>query len=61
MAATPSGQLGWIHVGLGDAAEAEVRVTWPDGEAGPWMAVAANSFATIERGASQAVPWEPGD
>ena len=28
------GQLGWIHVGLGDADEAEVRVTWPDGETG---------------------------
>ena len=32
-----SGQLGWIHLGLGDADEAEVRVQWPDGETGPWM------------------------
>ena len=34
------GQLGWTHVGLGPATEAQVRVTWPDGEVGPWMTVA---------------------
>ena len=44
-----SGQLGWIHLGLGDAEAAEVRVTWPDGETGPWMTVDAGQFATIER------------
>ena len=32
------GQLGWVHFGLGDAEGAEVRVTWPDGEVGPWHA-----------------------
>ena len=52
-----SGQLGWIHFGLGDADLAEVRVTWPDGEVGPWLPVTANGFATIERGASAVVPW----
>ena len=31
------GQLGWTHVGLGTADRADVRVTWPDGEVGPWM------------------------
>ena len=31
------GQLGWTHRGLGPATEAEVRVTWPDGEQGPWQ------------------------
>jgi hypothetical protein len=55
-----SGQLGWIHFGLGSAPTAEVRVTWPDGEVGPWLPVTANGFATIERGATQAVPWQPG-
>ena len=55
-----SGQNGWIHFGLGDANEAEVRVTWPDGEVGPWLPLTANGFATIERGATQAVPWAPG-
>ncbi len=29
------GQLGWQHVGIGPATEAQVRVTWPDGEVGP--------------------------
>ena len=39
-----SGELGWIHFGLGDADSAEVRVRWPDGELGPWQEVAANAF-----------------
>ena len=38
---------------------AEVRVLWPDGEQGPWPTVDADSFATIERGAAEAVPWRP--
>jgi enediyne biosynthesis protein E4 len=55
-----SGQLGWIHFGLGDAEAAEVRVTWPDGQVGPWMPLAANGFATIERGAAAPKAWQPG-
>lgn len=43
------GQLGWVHVGLGDQTEAEVRVQWPDGEVGPWETVAAGERATIDR------------
>ena len=54
-----SGQLGWIHMGLGDAESAEIRVTWPDGEAGPWMTVPAGEFATIERGQDDPIPWQP--
>ncbi|MDP9495110.1 MAG: CRTAC1 family protein [Actinomycetota bacterium] len=54
-----SGQLGWIHFGLGAQAEAEVRVQWPDGEKGPWMTVEANRFVIIERGDSEAQPWLP--
>jgi hypothetical protein len=54
-----SGELGWIHVGLGEAESAEIRVQWPDGEVGPWMEVAANGFATVERGATAPVPWTP--
>jgi hypothetical protein len=30
------GELGWVHFGVGAATVAEVRVTWPDGEVGPW-------------------------
>jgi hypothetical protein len=53
------GQLGWLHVGLGDATSAEVRVTWPGGEVGPWLAVGLDSFAIVERGASAVQPWSP--
>jgi enediyne biosynthesis protein E4 len=53
------GQSGWLHTGLGDATTAEVRVRWPDGETGPWMAVAADQFVTIERGAAAPTPWQP--
>ena len=41
------------------ASSADVRVTWPDGEVGPWMTVGANQFVDIERGAGDAVPWTP--
>jgi hypothetical protein len=54
-----SGELGWIHLGLGDAEGAEIRVQWPDGEKGPWLQLAANRFVTIERGAAEPVPWVP--
>jgi hypothetical protein len=47
------GQLGWTHFGLGGAEAAEVRVTWPDGEAGPWLRVRADDYATIQRDASE--------
>jgi hypothetical protein len=53
------GQLGWIHFGLGDADGAEIRILWPDGEAGPWLELEANRFATIERGASEPLLWVP--
>ena len=54
-----SGQLGWIHVGLGESEQADVRVQWPDGETGPWVTVDANRFALITRGASAAEVWTP--
>jgi hypothetical protein len=53
------GQLGWIHFGLGEADSAEVRVRWPDGTAGPWLELDANTWATIERGASEPALWTP--
>ena len=53
------GQLGWIHFGLGEADSAEVRVRWPDGTTGPWLELDANTWATIERGASEPAPWTP--
>ena len=53
------GQLGWIHVGLGSARDAEIRVRWPDGEQGAWMPVGANQFVDVDRGAAAPVPWTP--
>jgi enediyne biosynthesis protein E4 len=51
-----SGQLGPVHFGLGPAERADVRVTWPDGEVGPWMAVDGDQTVRIERGADAPVP-----
>ena len=54
-----SGELGWVHFGLGSASAADVRVQWPDGEIGPWIHVPANEFALIDRSAGGAQPWQP--
>jgi enediyne biosynthesis protein E4 len=53
-----SGQAGWLHFGLGDVTETEVRVVWPDGVQSDWQAVAADQFYVLER--DQAVKvWTP--
>ncbi len=54
-----SGQLGWLHFGLGDATAAAVRVLWPDGTADEWQELPAGSFQILERGAP-AREWTPG-
>ncbi len=54
-----SGHVGWFHVGLGSADSAQVRVTWPDGHRGEWLDVPADTFAIVERGATEAIPWTP--
>ena len=46
-------------MGIGPATTARVRVTWPDGETGPWLDVAADRFVDIARDATEAVPWVP--
>jgi enediyne biosynthesis protein E4 len=43
------GQLGPLHFGLAGAAEAEVRVIWPDGTDSGWRRHPANRVVTIER------------
>jgi len=53
------GQLGWIHVGLGEAREADLRVLWPDGQQGPWIHVAADQLLDVDRTAGTATPWSP--
>jgi len=53
------GQLGWTHFGLGSASRADVRVTWPDGDVGPWIGVDADQFATIARDGDRVETWVP--
>jgi enediyne biosynthesis protein E4 len=43
------GQLGWLHVGLGSATSAELRVRWPDGIVGAWEPLPLETFSVIER------------
>lgn len=54
-----SGSVGWLHFGLGAAAEAELRVIWPDGTAGDWQTLPAQSFHFLRPGRA-AEPWQPG-
>ncbi|HET7031334.1 MAG TPA: VCBS repeat-containing protein [Candidatus Limnocylindrales bacterium] len=54
-----SGQLGWLHAGFGAATDAQVRVTWPDGETGPWMAAGGDRFIELRRGAPDPIAWQP--
>ena len=42
------GELGPVHFGLGKRDAAEVRVTWPDGDVGPWQEVDADQPSSIE-------------
>lgn len=56
-----SGQLGFIHVGLGVAERATVRVQWPGGEWSAAYRVFANQFAVITRGDDKVSYWYPPD
>ena len=54
-----SGHAGWVHVGLGTAERAEIRVQWPDGEWSPTYRVFANQFVVVDRLKPQASYWYP--
>ena len=54
-----SGELGWLHTGLGSADHADVRVEWPDGTVGPWMTARAGERMTIVRGETAPREWTP--
>jgi hypothetical protein len=56
-----SGALGPVHFGLGPAQEARVRVTWADGEQGPWLTVRAGNTVLVERGSDVATPVSVGE
>ncbi|MFL5714978.1 MAG: CRTAC1 family protein [Chloroflexota bacterium] len=51
------GELVPIHVGLGGATTARVRVTWPDRVVGSWIDVKADRTVMLERDATVASPW----
>lgn len=55
-----SGDLGWVHFGLGRAQTADVRVTFPGAEPGPWMTVGADAFYDITRSDGTPRAWSPG-
>ncbi len=50
-----SGQMGWIHFGLGDAKKTEIRVQWPDGAWSQPYLVEANQFVILDREKSKAI------
>ncbi|WP_428643065.1 CRTAC1 family protein [Roseibium sp.] len=54
-----SGQMGFVHFGLGVAERANVRVRWPDGDWSHGYRVFANGHVIIERGAEKAKLWYP--
>lgn len=45
-----SGDIGFVHFGLGDSRSAEVRVTFPGESPGAWRTVDANAFYAVIRG-----------
>lgn len=54
-----SGQSGFVHVGLGVAERAVIRVRWPDGSWSHGYRVFANQFVLIDRGADDVRYWYP--
>ncbi len=45
-----SGQVGWLHFGLGDAETAEIRVIWPEGNVDDWQPLQTNTFSLMRPG-----------
>jgi hypothetical protein len=42
-----SGQIGWMHFGLGVAADVQVRVQWPQAGWSEWMSAKTDSFYSV--------------
>jgi hypothetical protein len=53
-----SGQLTWLHFGLGEATQAQARVIWPDGVADDWRSIEGDAFYWMRRGVGP-VRWTP--
>jgi hypothetical protein len=45
-----SGSVGWLHFGLGGAETVELRVMWPDGTEGEWLALPARTHHVLRPG-----------
>lgn len=54
-----SGQIGPVHLGIGDEKRVQLRVQWPDGAVGDWIELSAGTSVVIERGASAAQTVQP--
>ncbi|MEM9027778.1 MAG: CRTAC1 family protein [Pseudomonadota bacterium] len=54
-----SGRIGFVHVGLGTAERAAVRVRWPNGEWSATYRVFANNFVVVEPGSPNVRYWYP--
>ena len=54
-----SGRIGWVHLGMGVAERARVRVRWSDGDWSHPYEVFANNFVLIERGEPSVRYWYP--
>jgi hypothetical protein len=52
-----SGNLGWMHFGLGEASDVKLRVQWPGGAWGAWQSVRADAFYLVDKAAG-ASPWK---
>jgi hypothetical protein len=42
-----SGQIGWMHFGLGTAQDVQIRVQWPQAGWSEWMSAKADSFYAV--------------
>ncbi len=56
-----SGHAGFIHVGLGVAERASIRIQWPDGQWSANYRAFANNFLIIDRQHSTPTYWYPGN
>lgn len=56
-----SGSAGFIHVGLGVAERANIRIQWPDGQWSANYRAFANNFIIIDRQQNLPLYWYPGN
>ena len=54
-----SGQLGWLHVGVGTSDKVKLRVQYPNTAWTEWQELSANGFYRLQRGLPAAKLWTP--